>query len=66
MTVHVFFTYPETACRSLEEVDILFDTDIKPWRSDQVKDIFTEEVERHRKNSISGEKDVIATHSEEV
>lgn len=66
MTVHVFFTYPETARRSLEEIDILFDTDVKPWRSAQVKDIFAEEIERHAKNSISGDKEVTATHKEEV
>ncbi|KAJ9385860.1 hypothetical protein DTO063F5_4067 [Paecilomyces variotii] len=66
MTVHVFFTYPETARRSLEEIDILFDTDVKPWRSAQVKDIFAEEIERHARNSISGDKEVTATHKEEV
>lgn len=33
MTVHIFFTYPETARRTLEEIDLLFDSDIPPWRS---------------------------------
>ncbi|KAK4493649.1 hypothetical protein PRZ48_014834 [Zasmidium cellare] len=33
MTVHIFFTYPETARKTLEEIDVLFDSNIAPWRS---------------------------------
>lgn len=33
MSIHIFFTYPETARRTLEEIDVLFDSDIPPWRS---------------------------------
>ncbi|KAI1253344.1 hypothetical protein MGN70_005552 [Eutypa lata] len=33
MTVHIFFTYPETAGRTLEEIDLVFDTTIPPWKS---------------------------------
>lgn len=36
MTIHIFFTYPETARRTLEEVDMLFDSKIKPWKSAKV------------------------------
>lgn len=36
MIFHIFFTYPETAQKSLEEIDVLFDSDIKPWRSAKV------------------------------
>lgn len=33
MTLHVFFLYPETAQRSLEEIDYVFDTGVKAWKS---------------------------------
>lgn len=33
MIFHVFFMYPETAGKSLEEIDMLFDGDIPAWRS---------------------------------
>ena len=38
MTFHVFFTYPETARKSLEEMDIVFNTDLKPWETGKLKD----------------------------
>lgn len=37
MTVHIFFTYPETSRKSLEEIDVLFDSDVPPWRSAKVQ-----------------------------
>lgn len=36
MIFHIFFTYPETARKSLEEIDVLFDSNIPPWRSAKV------------------------------
>ncbi|KAG5982300.1 hypothetical protein E4U55_002072 [Claviceps digitariae] len=35
MTAHAFFTYPETAQKSLEEMDQLFDQNIHAWRSNK-------------------------------
>ncbi|KAF4555617.1 Sugar (and other) transporter-like protein 35 [Elsinoe fawcettii] len=37
MTIHIFFTYPETAGKTLEEIDAIFDANIPPWKSGQVK-----------------------------
>lgn len=37
MTLHVYFLYPETAQRSLEEIDYMFDTGVKAWKSDNVQ-----------------------------
>jgi hypothetical protein len=45
MTFHIFFTYPETSSKTLEEIDILFDANIPPWKSNQVKSRFSERVE---------------------
>ena len=33
MVVHIYFTYPETVRKSLEEIDVLFDGTIPAWRS---------------------------------
>lgn len=33
MTVHIFFLYPETSGKTLEEIDELFDSNIPAWRS---------------------------------
>ncbi|KIW15728.1 hypothetical protein PV08_05778 [Exophiala spinifera] len=33
MTIHVFFCFPETAGKTLEEVDELFSSGIKPWNT---------------------------------
>lgn len=37
MTVHVFLTYPETAGKSLEEMDYLFESKVPAWRTKNVK-----------------------------
>ncbi|KAF7194536.1 High-affinity glucose transporter [Pseudocercospora fuligena] len=37
MTVHIFFTYPETARKTLEEIDLLFDSKIPAWKSGKVQ-----------------------------
>jgi hypothetical protein len=33
MTIHVFFLFPETAGKTLEEVEELFLSDVKPWNT---------------------------------
>ena len=38
MTVHIFFTYPETARKTLEEVDLVFDSKIPPWKTSKVQE----------------------------
>ncbi|GES65206.1 sugar transporter [Aspergillus terreus] len=65
MTFHVFFTYPETAERSLEEIDLMFDSNVKAWQSNKVHDKFQEEVEKHRRESVA-EKAVNSSHQEVV
>lgn len=46
MTFHVYFLYPETAQRSLEEVDQMFDSNIKAWESANVQFPARERVEK--------------------
>jgi hypothetical protein len=55
MAFQIFFTYPETARRSLEEIDLVFDTDVKPWRTAQIKGLFEEEIQQHREHKVDGE-----------
>ena len=45
MTFHIYLMYPETQGKTLEEIDILFDADIKPWKSSAVKSNFSTKVE---------------------
>ncbi|OKL62525.1 hypothetical protein UA08_02415 [Talaromyces atroroseus] len=69
MTFQIFFTYPETAQRTLEEIDLVFDTDVKPWRTAQIKGLFEEEIQHHREEKATVEqKDFAdaASHHEEV
>ena len=61
MTFHVFFLYPETAGRTLEEIDMVFDTNVKAWRTNLIEDRFGEEVEKHK-----GAKEVEAVDHQEV
>jgi hypothetical protein len=67
MTFQIYFTYPETARRTLEEIDLVFDTDVKPWRTAQINDIFEEEIQ-HRRERTGEKKDIVdaASHHEEV
>ncbi|EAW13754.1 sugar porter family MFS transporter [Aspergillus clavatus NRRL 1] len=53
MTFHVFFMYPETSRRSLEEIDMMFDSNVKAWQSHKVHDKFGEEIEKHRQQSVA-------------
>lgn len=63
MTIHVFFTYPETVGRSLEEIDLVFETNVKPWRTHKIGHMFGEEIERRKEGDT---KDVGGTSHEEV
>jgi len=45
MTFHIFFTYPETAGRTLEEIDYIFECDLPVWRTSKAKSKFAEDVE---------------------
>lgn len=60
--------YPETARRSLEEIDMMFDSNVKAWQSHKVHDKFSEEIEKHRQQSVAeAEKPVdIPVHAEVV
>ncbi|KAE8153367.1 general substrate transporter [Aspergillus avenaceus] len=64
MTFHVFFLYPETSRRSLEEIDMMFESNVKPWKSAEVGDKFSEEIQR-RQQSVSEEKEKAAGASHE-
>ena len=58
MTIHIFFTYPETAGRSLEEIEFVFEANLPPWRNNEARHKFSEDVEaaQHRDSaSVSGE-----------
>lgn len=63
MTFHVFFLYPETARKTLEEVDEMFDQNVPAWRSHKMADKFGEQVERQRQET---EKRGDVVHSEVV
>jgi len=61
MTFHIFFTYPETAGRTLEEIDYIFECDLPVWKTSQAHSRFAEDVEAVQRSKSLGEKD-----SEEV
>lgn len=63
MTFHVFLLYPETAGRTLEEIDMVFDSNVKPWRTALIEDKFGEEIEKHKGGAM---KDVEAVDHQEV
>lgn len=73
MTVHAFFTYPETAKKSLEEIDVLFDKNVPAWRSAGTTTTFEDKVEevrrtggiRERKAEVAAA-DSSAVHEEDV
>lgn len=47
MTIHIFFAYPETAGRTLEEIDLVFDNDVAPWKSSSfANNAFEERLEQ--------------------
>lgn len=46
MVFHIYFMYPETVKKSLEEIDTLFESDIPAWRSAKAVGTFEEKVAR--------------------
>jgi len=44
MTIHIALTYPETQGKSLEEIDRLFESNVKPWRSNTIPSQFGERI----------------------
>ncbi len=58
MTIHVFFCFPETAGRTLEEVDEIFSSNIKPWNTHvdfhRVRREEQGEVDLEKKLSLGG------------
>ncbi|KAJ9499016.1 high affinity glucose transporter [Exophiala xenobiotica] len=59
MTIHVFFCFPETAGRTLEEVDEIFSSNIKPWNTHvdfhRVRREEQGEVDLEKKLSLGGQ-----------
>ena len=58
MTFHIYFTYPETCGRSLEEIEYIFEANLPPWRSNEARHKFAEDVDaadRTSDGSIGGE-----------
>ncbi|KAF5023403.1 hypothetical protein F66182_4560 [Fusarium sp. NRRL 66182] len=47
MTFHVLFTYPETARKTLEEVDVIFESSIPAWRSAKASGGFGDKETTH-------------------
>ena len=70
MTFHVFFTYPETARKSLEEVDVIFEKNVPAWHSADAGISFKEKVEEaKRTGGMKGrelEEEEEAAHNETV
>jgi len=62
MTFHVFLFYPETAGKSLEEIDVVFEGNVPAWRSAHVGGTFQDRVEaakerrRDPNGIVAGEK----------
>lgn len=48
MIFHIFFTYPETAGKTLEEIDELFDSNIPAWRSKNATIRFEDRVAENK------------------
>jgi hypothetical protein len=66
MTFHAFFTYPETARKTLEEVEAIFDSNVPAWRSAKASGGFGYRVEEaKRTGGLKGEVDEReTTHAE--
>jgi len=63
MTFHIFFTYPETVRKSLEEIDELFENNVPAWRSANVGN-FDDKVAKVRSTGVI--KTAAADHRENV
>lgn len=56
MTLHVFFLYPETSQRTLEEVDHMFDTGVKAWKSSAVQMPPRQEETKQKEEAVHEER----------
>jgi hypothetical protein len=65
MTVHVFFLYPETAGKSLEEMDTIFESKIPAWRSGKVKG-FEQKVQERVEGKVDDEPAVLQNEGSPV
>lgn len=67
MTIHAFFFYPETAKKSLEEVDLLFTENVPAWRSASAGGRLQEKIEKvERGEKVTEEVEDTANHKETV
>lgn len=59
MTIHVFFMFPETKGRTLEEMEELFNSDIPAWKTQALPgsrlDRDIEEIRHHKHGASAGE-----------
>ncbi|KAL1870004.1 hypothetical protein VTK73DRAFT_2847 [Phialemonium thermophilum] len=55
MTIHIFLTYPETARRSLEEIDLVFEQNIPAWKSKSATGTFEDHVAERMARKQDGE-----------
>lgn len=51
---HVFFTYPETCGKSLEEIDVVFEGDVPAWRSGTFGGTFQDRADESRRKREAG------------
>lgn len=56
MTFHIFFMYPETQGMTLEEIDVVFEGKMRPWKSRAARSNFAQKVENvANKEAVTGE-----------
>lgn len=55
MTIHVFLMYPETAKKTLEEIDLVFDQNVPAWRGTHSEDVFEKKVAEVERAGGAGE-----------
>ncbi|KUI69649.1 High-affinity glucose transporter [Cytospora mali] len=61
ISIHVFFFYPETAGKSLEEIEYVFESKVPAWRSAKIGGTFEDRIQAvEQKRGVDGE----ATHEE--
>ncbi|GAB7362847.1 hypothetical protein MBLNU230_g3150t1 [Neophaeotheca triangularis] len=69
MTFQIFFTYPETRGKTLEEIDLIFDKKVRPWRSANVTTDYADRVaaiEGKQGSVDDGDKTGRQEHKEDV
>lgn len=66
MTAHVYFMYPETAKKSLEEIDVMFDENMPAWRTAKAATFEDKVAEVKQTGGILEHKNVEAAHEEQV